>query len=95
MSSLARALSPSVKELRFLFCQQATASAGARRQYITSQYASIKKANPDLPVLIREANGTPARVFARFERGVERHVEVDGLSAEEVDKALGALVQAK
>lgn len=93
-STLARALSPSVKELRFLFCQQSSASAGAR-QYIVKQYASIKKANPDLPVLIREANGTPARVFARFERGVERHVEVDGMSADEVEKALGALVQPK
>ena len=36
------------------------------RQFIASKYPVIKKHNPDLPVLIREANGTPARVFARF-----------------------------
>lgn len=36
------------------------------RQFIVSKYPVIKKHNPDLPVLIREANGTPARVFARF-----------------------------
>ena len=36
------------------------------RQFIVSKYPVIKKHNPDLPVLIREATGTPARVFARF-----------------------------
>jgi NADH dehydrogenase (ubiquinone) 1 alpha subcomplex subunit 2 len=71
------------------------------RQFIASKYPVIKKHNPDLPVLIREANGTPARVFARFgactlavvsllpyvlkpEHGVEKHVELDGLSEVEV-----------
>ena len=47
-----------------------------RSAFITQNYATLKKANPDLPLLVREANGTPARIFARFERGVERHVEV-------------------
>jgi hypothetical protein len=36
------------------------------RQFILSKYPVIKQHNPDLPVLIREASGTPARVFARF-----------------------------
>jgi hypothetical protein len=36
------------------------------RQFIVSNYPVIKEHNPDLPVLIREASGTPARVFARF-----------------------------
>lgn len=36
------------------------------RQFILSAYPVIKKHNPDLPVMIREAQGTPARVFARF-----------------------------
>jgi hypothetical protein len=35
-------------------------------QFVVSEYPAIKKHNPDLPVLIREAAGTPARVFARF-----------------------------
>jgi len=54
------------------------------RQFIVSKYPIIKKHNPDLPILIREATGTPARVFARFERGVEKHVELDDLSEAEV-----------
>lgn len=36
------------------------------RHFILSAYPLIKKSNPDLPVLIREAKGTPARAFARF-----------------------------
>lgn len=36
------------------------------RQFITTQYPVLKQHNPDLPILIREAKGTPARVFARF-----------------------------
>ena len=36
------------------------------RQFITSHYPTMKQANPDLPILIRQAQGTPARVFARF-----------------------------
>src|ERR1700722_18660997 len=36
------------------------------RRFILSKYPIIKQYNPDLPVLIREASETPARVFARF-----------------------------
>ena len=36
------------------------------RSFIQSAYPTIKRHNPDLPVLIREANGVPARIFARF-----------------------------
>lgn len=59
--------------------------------------------------MIREATGTPARVFARFgehttphvlygvhcvstELGVEKHVELDGLSVSEVEKQVGQLL---
>ena len=81
MSSFAKALSPALREIRVLCCQTAQASAGTRyvhkrplsagntdsnSQFVVSEYPVIKKHNPDLPVLIREATGTPARVFARF-----------------------------
>lgn len=36
------------------------------RSFILSKYPSIKAANPDLKVLIREARGVEPRVFARF-----------------------------
>ncbi|KAH9915444.1 NADH dehydrogenase, alpha subcomplex, subunit 2 [Epithele typhae] len=91
MSTFAKALSPAVRELRILCCQTGPASAGTR-QFITSHYATMKQANPDLPILIRQASGTPARVFARFERGVEKHVEVEGLSSADVAARVSQLV---
>lgn len=40
--------------------------ANENSQFILSKYTVIKQHNPDLPILIREADGTPARAFARF-----------------------------
>lgn len=80
--SFAKALSPTLREVRILCCQTGAASAGTRyvvilnpyaptmivgtRQFIASTYPLLKQHNPDLPIMIREAKGTPARVFARF-----------------------------
>ncbi|EJT99672.1 NADH dehydrogenase [Dacryopinax primogenitus] len=91
MSLFAKAFSPAVRELRILCCQTGTASAGIR-QFIQSTYPAIKKANPDVPILIREAGGTQARVFARFEQGLERHVEVDNLSAADIERKVAEIV---
>ncbi|KZO90631.1 NADH dehydrogenase alpha subcomplex subunit 2 [Calocera viscosa TUFC12733] len=91
MSAFAKALSPAVRELRILCCQSGQASAGVR-QFIQSAYPALKKANPDLPVLVREAAGTPARIFARFERGLEKHVDVDNLSASDIERKVSELV---
>ncbi|KAF8625660.1 hypothetical protein AX15_005240 [Amanita polypyramis BW_CC] len=90
--SFARAFSPALRELRILCSQSSTASAGTR-QFILTHYPLIKHHNPDLPVLIREAAGTPARAFARFERGVEKQVELDDLSAVEVESKMARLLQ--
>lgn len=37
-----------------------------RRNFLTRTYPSMKKANPSLPIMIREANGTEPTVYARF-----------------------------
>ncbi|CAL1710588.1 unnamed protein product [Somion occarium] len=89
--SFAKALSPAIREIRILCCQTGPASAGTR-QFIASTYPTIKQHNPDLPILIREAKGTPARVFARFERGVEKHVEVENLSSSDVASRVSQLL---
>ncbi|KJA21772.1 hypothetical protein HYPSUDRAFT_139971 [Hypholoma sublateritium FD-334 SS-4] len=89
--SFAKTFSPALREIRILCSQTGPASAGTRA-FIVSKYPVIKKHNPDLPVMIREATGTPARVFARFELGVEKHVELDGLSVSEVEKQVGQLL---
>ncbi|PWN89582.1 NADH dehydrogenase, alpha subcomplex, subunit 2 [Acaromyces ingoldii] len=89
--ALSRAFPSALKEVRLHLCQTGAASAGAR-QFVQSSYAPIKQSNPELPFLIREASGTPARIFARFERGVERHAELDGLSAQDVEKKVADLI---
>ncbi|KIP03640.1 hypothetical protein PHLGIDRAFT_31709 [Phlebiopsis gigantea 11061_1 CR5-6] len=90
-SSFARALSPAIREIRIHCCQTGAASAGTR-QFITSQYPVLKQHNPDLPILIREAKGTPARVFARFERGVEKQIDVENLPASDVSSKIAQLL---
>ncbi|THH27149.1 hypothetical protein EUX98_g7050 [Antrodiella citrinella] len=89
--SFAKVLSPAIREIRILCCQSGSASAGTR-QFISSTYPTLKQHNPDLPILIREAKGTPARVFARFERGVEKHVEVENLSQTDVASKIAQLL---
>jgi len=73
-------------------CQHSPQSAGAR-QFVVSQYPELKKHNPDLPILVRESDGTPARAFARFERGVERNVMLDGLDEKSVATKLTELIK--
>ncbi|PWN38283.1 NADH dehydrogenase, alpha subcomplex, subunit 2 [Meira miltonrushii] len=90
-TALSRAFPAALKEVRFHMCQSGQASAGAR-QFIESSYKSIKQSNPELPFLIREASGAPARIFARFDRGVEKHAELDGLSASDVEKKVTELI---
>ncbi|KAK0495663.1 thioredoxin-like protein [Armillaria luteobubalina] len=89
--SFSKAFTPALREIRILCCQTGPASAGTR-QFITSKYPLIKQHNPDLPVLIREASGTPARAFARFERGREVHVDLDNLSATDVESKVAQLL---
>lgn len=64
----------------------------------------MKKHNPYVPILIREAFGVPARVFARYgshidwidwfeEFGVEHKVSLDGLSEKECEDAMERLIK--
>ncbi|KAH6909952.1 thioredoxin-like protein [Coprinopsis sp. MPI-PUGE-AT-0042] len=86
-----KAFSPAVREVRFLLSQTGPASSGTR-EFILANYPVIKQHNQDLPVMIREAEGTPARVFARFERGVEQHAELDNLNSGEVASRVAELL---
>ncbi|ORZ28559.1 thioredoxin-like protein [Lobosporangium transversale] len=86
------AFTKSLKELRVHLCQTSPASNGLR-QFVASNYNAVKAANPNLPILIREAKGTEAKIFARFEHGQEKKVLLDGLSEKEVAQKLADLVK--
>ncbi|KAI3659539.1 hypothetical protein MP638_005225 [Amoeboaphelidium occidentale] len=89
MSSAASALK-NVNELRIHFCQTSSSSQGVR-DFITKNYMALKKANPKLPILLREASGISARCYARYDYGKEKKVTLDNLSANEVMTRLQAL----
>ncbi|KAK6361100.1 hypothetical protein TWF730_004849 [Orbilia blumenaviensis] len=86
------AFSKQLKELRFHLCQSSAAS-NSLRSFITKSYPVMKKANPEIPILIREAQGVPPRVFARYELGNEAQVALSDLSETEIEAKISALVK--
>lgn len=41
-------------------------SLGPRRDFIEKRYVELKKANPDLPILIRECSEVQPKLWARY-----------------------------
>lgn len=58
-----------------------------------SSYKTLKSAAPKLPILVREANGVEAKMYARFDLGVERSVSLEGLDKKGVAMALQQLLE--
>ncbi|CAN6275435.1 unnamed protein product, partial [Urochloa humidicola] len=85
-------LSRSVKEIRFLFCQSSPVSAAAR-EFVKNYYGEIKARNPTVPFLIRECSGVQPQLWARYEMGVERCVNLDGLTEAQIDRKLEELAK--
>ncbi|XP_026881903.1 NADH dehydrogenase [ubiquinone] 1 alpha subcomplex subunit 2 [Electrophorus electricus] len=89
-SNLARNL----RELRLHLCQTSAASQGAR-DFVEKQYVTLKKANPEFPILIRECSGVQPKLWARYAFGKEQSVALDNMSAEQVARALEKLASVK
>jgi hypothetical protein len=49
-----------------------------RREFVLANYAELKKANPALPILVREAAGTEAKLIARYGAS-PAHMEAHGI----------------
>ncbi|KAJ3101398.1 hypothetical protein HDU97_001385 [Phlyctochytrium planicorne] len=94
MSSWFPRLSTHLKELRIHLSQTNPGSNGTRN-FILKQYPELRKANPNLPILIREANFVEARAFGRYEFGQERKVILENLDEAEVAKKLQELAETK
>ncbi|XP_040005680.1 NADH dehydrogenase [ubiquinone] 1 alpha subcomplex subunit 2 [Xiphias gladius] len=92
--SLGSSLAKNLREIRVHLCQTSTASKGAR-DFVEQHYVTLKKSNPDFPILIRECSGVQARLWARYDFGKESSISVDNMSADQVAKALQTLVQSK
>ncbi|NXW85890.1 NDUA2 dehydrogenase, partial [Alopecoenas beccarii] len=83
-----------LRELRIHLCQRSAGSRGAR-DFIEQHYVTLKKANPDFPILIRECSGVQPRLWARYEFGKEKSVSLDNLTVDQVAKALENIVKSK
>ncbi|CAA9994622.1 unnamed protein product [Nesidiocoris tenuis] len=62
-----------VKELRVHLCQKGTSSKGVR-DFVESLYVPLKKANPQLPILIRECKGVSPRLWARYDNPLRYNI---------------------
>ncbi|XP_044931340.1 NADH dehydrogenase [ubiquinone] 1 alpha subcomplex subunit 2 isoform X1 [Mustela lutreola] len=58
-----------LREIRLHLCQRSPGSQGVR-EFIEKHYVELKKANPALPILIRECSDVQPKLWARYgERG--------------------------
>ncbi|NXR15095.1 NDUA2 dehydrogenase, partial [Semnornis frantzii] len=83
-----------LRELRIHLCQRSPGSRGVR-EFIEQHYVTLKKANPDFPILIRECSGVQPKLWARYEFGKEKSVSLNNLTVDEVAKALENVVKSK
>nr|XP_060630146.1 NADH dehydrogenase [ubiquinone] 1 alpha subcomplex subunit 2 [Anolis sagrei ordinatus] len=87
-------LGRNLKEIRIHLCQRSPGSQGAR-DFIEQHYVSLKKANPDFPILIRECSDVQPKLWARYAFGRERSVPLNNLNVDQVAKALENIVITK
>ena len=85
-------LGKSIKELRFIFCQQSSASEGVR-QYVKNNYLDLKKKNSDFPILIRECENAHPNVMARYDFGEERRYYLHDMNEKSVEEMVKQLVK--
>ncbi|CAM5133514.1 unnamed protein product [Eretmochelys imbricata] len=92
--SVGSGLGRRLKELRIHLCQRSPGSQGTR-DFIEQHYVTLKKANPDFPILIRECSDVQPRLWARYEFGRESCVPLNNLNVDQVAKALENVVHSK
>ncbi|KAB5559981.1 NADH:ubiquinone oxidoreductase 10.5kD subunit [Coniochaeta sp. 2T2.1] len=86
------AFTKALREVRFLFCQTSEQSA-ATRTFLTRAYPTMKKNNPTIPIMIRDAAGTAPKVYARYEFGQEKSQSLEGLSDKQIEETVTQLVK--
>ncbi|XP_058031554.1 NADH dehydrogenase [ubiquinone] 1 alpha subcomplex subunit 2 [Ahaetulla prasina] len=87
-------LAQNLKEIRIHLCQHSAASQGVR-DFIEQHYVTLKKANPNFPILIRECSNVHPMLWARYAFGLEKNVSLNNLNVDQVAKALENAVNSK
>ncbi|KAM5217101.1 NADH dehydrogenase [ubiquinone] 1 alpha subcomplex subunit 2 [Hipposideros larvatus] len=83
-----------LREIRIHLCQRSPGSQGVR-DFIEKRYVELKKANPDLPILIRECSEVQPKLWARYAFGQEKNVSLNNFSADQVTRALENVLSGK
>ncbi|XP_004609989.1 NADH dehydrogenase [ubiquinone] 1 alpha subcomplex subunit 2 [Sorex araneus] len=83
-----------LREIRIHLCQRSPNSQGVR-DFIEKRYVELKKANSDLPILIRECSDVQPKLWARYAFGQEKQVSLNNFSADQVNKALQDVLSGK
>ncbi|GAM24135.1 hypothetical protein SAMD00019534_073100 [Acytostelium subglobosum LB1] len=83
-------LSHNLQEVRICFCQTNQSSDGLRN-FITKNYADLKRLNPRLPLMIRETHGIEPVIYARYDWGQEENRVVTNMSEQQVEEKLKEL----
>uniref|UniRef100_A0A3Q4IBU3 NADH dehydrogenase [ubiquinone] 1 alpha subcomplex subunit 2 n=1 Tax=Neolamprologus brichardi TaxID=32507 RepID=A0A3Q4IBU3_NEOBR len=76
-------------------CSEGVVKLRQVREFVEQNYVTLKRSNPEFPILIRECSGVQARLWARYDFGKETSVSVENMSADQVAKALQTLAQSK
>ncbi|KAI5612722.1 NADH dehydrogenase [ubiquinone] 1 alpha subcomplex subunit 2 [Silurus asotus] len=92
--NLGSSLSKNLREIRLHLCQTSAGSQGVR-DFVQQHYVTLKKANPEFPILIRECSGVQPRLWARYALGKEQSVSLDNMSVDQVAKVLENAVNVK
>ena len=85
-------LGKNLQELRFLYCENSMGSKGVR-DFIQKQYNGLKAMNPILPIIVRECDGTRAKVFARYDYNNMKELDLEDLTDQEVENCVKRLVE--
>ncbi|XP_037365040.1 NADH dehydrogenase [ubiquinone] 1 alpha subcomplex subunit 2 [Talpa occidentalis] len=83
-----------LREIRLHLCQRSPSSQGVR-DFIEKRYVELKKANPDLPILIRECSDVQPKLWARYAFGQENHVSLNNFNADQVTRAVENAISGK
>lgn len=81
-----------LKEIRFLFCVENEASAGLR-SFVKKNYTDLKLKNKELPLLVRYGKNTEARIIATYPRLERKTVNVENMTADQIQKVFTELAQ--
>merc|ERR1711920_94194 len=85
-------ISRNLREIRIVCAQQAENSKGVR-QFFDKNYHELKMLNPSTPMFYREMSEISPFLYARYDWGKEKKVDVSDMTDKEVTEQLKQLVE--